>query len=357
MTVKIYVAQDSTGKEWAPDHPHEVESVVEILRRIWEAYHHLQSAYCIVANMHDPNADMVIVSERGLGILEFKHNYGKITIASDGTWYAGDHRIKGGSYPNPHKQVQAYGETIRNRLLPLILPTWLKKTPERWNEVKFQTAVCFTNPNADLAEVKQIVPKSKLIQRKPWEDDFSVISTEEVVNWVLKLRFGIDQGFDKRFEPLRLSPSTMVNALTLVFGAVEWEELLSSMPTGLPYGYLSHDSSEGEQKFNLLKDKVIIGRSTDCDLVVPPKYGRVSKVHCQINRTINGIEVEDLGSSNHTYVDGKRVSKPTTIRQGQVITLAGAAASEKSYTLRFKLHEHNGAISTESPSTEILSQT
>ena len=51
MTVKIYVSKDSQGKEWAPDHSHEIEGVLEILQAIWRTYHHLANAYLVVARL------------------------------------------------------------------------------------------------------------------------------------------------------------------------------------------------------------------------------------------------------------------------------------------------------------------
>ncbi|MGP0066825.1 MAG: FHA domain-containing protein [Isosphaeraceae bacterium] len=65
--------------------------------------------------------------------------------------------------------------------------------------------------------------------------------------------------------------------------------------------------------------KWIIGSAADCDLVVarPTVSGR----HCCLTETADGYLVEDLGSSNGTFVNGKRILSPTPISAGDTITL------------------------------------
>lgn len=50
---------------------------------------------------------------------------------------------------------------------------------------------------------------------------------------------------------------------------------------------------------------VVIGRSAECDISVPGD--EISRRHAQVNPTLNGLSVEDLGSSNGTYINNKRV--------------------------------------------------
>src|SRR5687767_12973437 len=50
---------------------------------------------------------------------------------------------------------------------------------------------------------------------------------------------------------------------------------------------------------------LVVGTSPDCDLViVDPK---VSRRHCQIALTDQGIVLEDLGSKNGTFIENVRV--------------------------------------------------
>lgn len=50
---------------------------------------------------------------------------------------------------------------------------------------------------------------------------------------------------------------------------------------------------------------VVIGRAAECDISVPGD--EISRRHAQVNPTLNGLSVEDLGSSNGTYINNKRV--------------------------------------------------
>jgi hypothetical protein len=72
-----------------PDYVQEVGSLEWMLKKAWVEFHHLPSLYCMIANLRQPSADLVIMTERGLGILELKHVQGIITIGKDDIWYAG----------------------------------------------------------------------------------------------------------------------------------------------------------------------------------------------------------------------------------------------------------------------------
>ena len=72
-----------------------------------------------------------------------------------------------------------------------------------------------------------------------------------------------------------------------------------------------------------LGDGLKIGRAADCQLILDDDY--VSTRHAQIVRTDSGYVVEDLGSTNGTYVNNERVSSPTpfttadTLRIGRTL--------------------------------------
>jgi ABC-type multidrug transport system ATPase subunit len=63
----------------------------------------------------------------------------------------------------------------------------------------------------------------------------------------------------------------------------------------------------------------VIGSSSECDVVVdrPTVSGR----HCRLTRTPEGDFVEDLGSSNGTYLNGQRVEGRVVVRPGDRVTL------------------------------------
>lgn len=53
--------------------------------------------------------------------------------------------------------------------------------------------------------------------------------------------------------------------------------------------------------------EVLVGRQQDCDIPVPSE--EVSRHHARIKPTADGVMVEDLGSANGTYINGKRIQQ------------------------------------------------
>jgi pSer/pThr/pTyr-binding forkhead associated (FHA) protein len=49
-----------------------------------------------------------------------------------------------------------------------------------------------------------------------------------------------------------------------------------------------------------------IGRSNGAEFIVNAEL--VSRLHCQLSASAGGLRVKDLGSTNGTYVNGKRVA-------------------------------------------------
>ncbi|MFT4108285.1 FHA domain-containing protein [Propionicimonas sp.] len=72
-----------------------------------------------------------------------------------------------------------------------------------------------------------------------------------------------------------------------------------------------------------LGEAVLIGRASDCQLILDDDY--VSTRHARISRTPTGFQVEDLGSTNGTFVNNQRISAPTpfgvddTLRIGRTL--------------------------------------
>jgi len=73
----------------------------------------------------------------------------------------------------------------------------------------------------------------------------------------------------------------------------------------------------GERTFSLF-EITSIGRSEECDIVIESPY--VSAKHALIRKKGKRFYIEDLNSTNGTFVNGKRV-KISRIKNGDIITL------------------------------------
>jgi hypothetical protein len=70
--------------------------------------------------------------------------------------------------------------------------------------------------------------------------------------------------------------------------------------------------SDGERRsFSVTRDMTVIGRREDCDLRIP--LSDVSRKHARLVRDGDTLRLEDLGSSNGTYLNGQRVQEAVLI--------------------------------------------
>jgi pSer/pThr/pTyr-binding forkhead associated (FHA) protein len=61
-----------------------------------------------------------------------------------------------------------------------------------------------------------------------------------------------------------------------------------------------------EQRVPRFVDKIVVGRGRSCDVVVPDPS--ISKQHAYLARTDGGAVVQDAGSRNGTFVNGRRLA-------------------------------------------------
>ncbi len=84
----------------------------------------------------------------------------------------------------------------------------------------------------------------------------------------------------------------------------------------------------------------VIGRSSDCDLVLASDI--VSRQHASLVVGPNDVTVEDLGSSNGTYINGARVLGRGTAVRGDVILVGDVALRVHGTTVPALLPTHPG---------------
>jgi hypothetical protein len=76
--------------------------------------------------------------------------------------------------------------------------------------------------------------------------------------------------------------------------------------------------SDTQQGMELeVQDVSVLGRSDEADVLLNDPYA--SEFHMRLVAHENGMVLHDLGSTNGTYVNGRRVTAPTTLRRGDTI--------------------------------------
>lgn len=65
---------------------------------------------------------------------------------------------------------------------------------------------------------------------------------------------------------------------------------------------------------------LLIGRDPSCDVMVPDR--QVSRYHARLTPQQEGVMLEDLGSKNGTFYEGKRVEEPVFVQDGGMIQIA-----------------------------------
>ena len=68
---------------------------------------------------------------------------------------------------------------------------------------------------------------------------------------------------------------------------------------------------------SIKRNKLLIGRAEECD--VRPLSEEVSRRHCAVHAGVAEVWVEDLGSRNGTRVNGRRLTAPQALADGDVI--------------------------------------
>jgi uncharacterized RDD family membrane protein YckC len=77
--------------------------------------------------------------------------------------------------------------------------------------------------------------------------------------------------------------------------------------------------------FPLEGEKMVIGRSRSCDIRL--REDTVSRLHAALVWRDEGLVVEDLGSSNGTFVNGERVLSPQLVEAGDSIRFGSLRAT------------------------------
>jgi putative cell wall-binding protein len=67
----------------------------------------------------------------------------------------------------------------------------------------------------------------------------------------------------------------------------------------------------------VVEDSVVLGRSDEADVVIADPYA--SDFHLRMTSKDGRIVLNDLGSTNGTYVNGRRITAPTDLGRGDAV--------------------------------------
>jgi pSer/pThr/pTyr-binding forkhead associated (FHA) protein len=81
-------------------------------------------------------------------------------------------------------------------------------------------------------------------------------------------------------------------------------------------------TDEGGRRTVPLKESLTVGRAATCDIAIRDTY--VSNVHARIYQRDGSWWLEDLGSTNGTYMNRTRVQQPTAIGPGDEVKMGKA---------------------------------
>lgn len=77
------------------------------------------------------------------------------------------------------------------------------------------------------------------------------------------------------------------------------------------------DHGAGTRHF--LSGEMMIGRAENCGIRIEDNY--VSQHHARIYQSDDSFHVEDVGSTNGTYVNGRKISYPLELRNGDRVKI------------------------------------
>lgn len=329
MTFEAFIARGADGREVDYDKSFEREPVIQIARALYEHYGHGAKYYALLANLdlptgkadHTRQVDAVLLSEDGLGVLDFKHALGAFTpTLDDRPWvYATGKHVSSGSRKNanPFRQVEGQREAVYHKLLQLPdymnaaeLPKPLrehatrklksKKSNKNYYHFEVAGRCVLTGTHFDM-------PDYKKERHQRW---FDIIWMDEVPRFAKTLSFN---------KGMRLSDKLIRTMVHDLFGLSPWIELESLYRK--PYGYLQHTVTGRREP--LLSAVVTIGRNPDLDIRTPLERKHVSRRHAVIRQTPNGAIIQDMNSTHGTWVNSQRVSPNTErpLRHNDTVTL------------------------------------
>src|SRR5690606_21949654 len=92
-----------------------------------------------------------------------------------------------------------------------------------------------------------------------------------------------------------------------------------AVQSGAQYRLVMRRGPQPNQQFELTRDKITIGRDVTNDIIISDP--EISRHHARLIRTGNGYAIEDLRSTNGTFVNRQRISAPQQLYDGDLVGL------------------------------------
>ncbi len=297
MPFATYTSYDpSTGKELGFQHSFERIAALQLAKMLWRTFGKSPTHNLLLVNLERPPMDAVLVSENGIGLLDFKDYNNQIKGDEETAWMVFDSGttafkpLQAGSHVNPFQQVKDYRRRLYSRLKgyaqsnPRALPVWMSNPEDYY----LQAAVVFTASRFDLQQIR-IAPAHR------W---FSMRWLETIPEWVYSLNFGHGHA---------LKPNQMETLAKDVLELKPWTEIAGHLQSQEPYAYLWLILNGVEAlPMALDQDEAVIGRAPDISLSLgnSDAVGLASRRHARFIRRGQRVLVEDIGSSHGTWING-----------------------------------------------------
>ncbi len=127
--------------------------------------------------------------------------------------------------------------------------------------------------------------------------------------------------------PTLSTPRTAALSVNLADSALRLEDVLKTLGTAVPeqkpkIQVLYLVPEKGDQTIRIAGDRFIIGRDSGSDYVFVNKY--VGRTHCRVDYHDGQFYLTDLGSRNHTMLDGKKLEPNVEypVRSGNTVHIA-----------------------------------